>query len=112
MSLGGLIGADRAAAAMAAPAIPENMRSLAQAAVDASEHAELDVDAWSERLGRDISAEPRTPPTTDSIIETAAARLAFVEGEIDKLRGYEDERELLERMLAAAAPQSAERKAS
>jgi hypothetical protein len=94
MSLGGIIGHDRAAAAMAqapAPAAPPHMAPEQIAPPAPVSHA---------------------PPTTDSIIETATARLAFVEGEIDKLRGYEDERELLERMLAAAAPQSAERKAS
>jgi hypothetical protein len=84
MSLGGLIGHDRAAAVTApAPAAPPP-----------------------------TAPAPCAPPSTDSIIETATARLAFVEAEIAKLRGFEDERALLERMLAAVAPESAERKVS
>jgi hypothetical protein len=85
MSLGGLIGHDRAAAVTDAPA-PAAPPPTAPA--------------------------PCAPPSTDSIIETATARLAFVEAEIVKLRGFEDERALLERMLAAAAPQSGERDAN
>jgi hypothetical protein len=75
MTLGGLIGHDRAAAIQATPA----------------------------------PAAPALPPAADDIVATAEQRLAFVEGEIAKLRGYEDERELLERIIAAVAPQSGSR---
>jgi len=57
-------------------------------------------------------AAPALPPAADDLVTMATARLAFVEGEIAKLRGYEDERSVLERLISAAAPLSAERKAS
>ena len=90
IGLGGIIGHDRAVRVMAqdAPA-PAAAPSLAP-----------------------IVLAPCAPPSTDSIIEMATARLEFVGVEIAKLRGFEDESALLERMIAAAAPQSAEREVS
>lgn len=99
IGLGGLIGQDRAAqlAPEAASLVERGRRRRALRRGDG-------VDAPAPRV-------PATPPA-DDIVSMATARLAFVEAEIAKLRGYEDERALLERMIAAAAPQSAEREAS
>lgn len=89
IGLGGLIGHDRAAMAMAQ---------------DAPAPAALPV--------APATCTPAAPPVTDDIVEMATARLAFVEVEIAKLRGLEDERAMLERIIGAVAPQSAEREVS
>jgi len=93
LSLGGFIGHDPAAAAIAQDEPAPAATPVREPCIPAA-------------------PAPCTPPTTDSIIETASARLAFVGAEIAKLRGFEDERALLERMIAAVAPQSGERKVS